>query len=618
MNDVARRVGDRWELRFERRLRHPPAKVWRALTEPEHLSRWYPLTATELDLRVGGAIRFRDEEGTEVRAVITDLAEQSVFAFDEFDAETGTHHARFDLEPDGTGCLLIFRHRFADDEWAGQMHQGWLGCLDALGTALGELDPLGSMDVVAGKPVLRFRRRLAHAPEKVWRAVTDPAESAHWFPAAIETEPSIGAAMRFRFGEERHDLGGPFAEGEVLEYDPPKVYAFRWADSVLRFELVPDDSGCLLLFSHTLSGTGTTGDLPSVARQAPGWDACLDLLGARLDGRPAPAPEFLARAERYVEEFGLGRGEVRRSGEGYELRFERDLVQPPAEVWRTLAEGDEPRVDGPVPVVFAHGYAETGEVTAVEEGRVVEYAWLHDGVPAGRVRFELREQEPVGTRLVLTQTVPSRLAGLRATALAAWQTHLELFFAALHGDVRCPWPAERTERLRRDYTTELDLGTVHETGDGRCALRFERHVRHAPEKVWAAITEPEHLRSWFPAVVEFDLRPGARLRFGVTAEQVRRYGMDPGHVTEGEVLRADPPRLLEFTWGEETLRWELSPDGDGGCHVVFTNVVGDRDTLAPAGAGWHAGLEVMVAQLDGREVGWSPFDRAEQLASAYA
>ncbi|RBM19508.1 hypothetical protein DI005_15420 [Prauserella sp. PE36] len=164
----------------------------------------------------------------------------------------------------------------------------------------------------------------------------------------------------------------------------------------------------------------------------------------------------------------------------------------------------------------------------------------------------------------------------------------------------------------------MELGTVHETGDGRYALRFERHVRHAPEKVWRAITEQEHLRSWFPAVVEFDLRPGARLRFAVTPEQVRRYGTDAGHVTEGEVLRADPPKLLEFTWGEETLRWELSPDGDGGCHVVFTNVVGDRDILAPAGAGWHAGLEVMVAQLDGREVDWSPFDRAEQLASAYS
>ncbi|MBK1788532.1 SRPBCC family protein [Prauserella sp. ASG 168] len=163
----------------------------------------------------------------------------------------------------------------------------------------------------------------------------------------------------------------------------------------------------------------------------------------------------------------------------------------------------------------------------------------------------------------------------------------------------------------------MERGSVIETGDGRPALRFERHVRHAPEKVWRAITEPEHLRSWFPAVVEFDLSPGARLRFGVTPEQIRRYGMDPGHVTEGEVLRADPPKLLEFTWGEELLRWELTSDGEGGCHVVFTNVVDDRDTLAPAAAGWHAGLEVMLAQLDGRDVDWSPFDRAEELAQLY-
>jgi uncharacterized protein YndB with AHSA1/START domain len=93
-------------------------------------------------------------------------------------------------------------------------------------------------------------------------------------------------------------------------------------------------------------------------------------------------------------------------------------------------------------------------VTAVEAPRLLEYEWLDDDAPAGRVRYELRHQEPIGTRLVVTETIPSRLAGTRAVALAAWQVHLELLFAALHGDERV-LRAERTEELVRRYTARL-------------------------------------------------------------------------------------------------------------------------------------------------------------------
>ncbi|PXY19339.1 hypothetical protein BAY60_31760 [Prauserella muralis] len=308
--------------------------------------------------------------------------------------------------------------------------------------------------------MLRFERRLAHPPEKVWRAVTEPAELAHWFPAAVSGRPAQGATLEFGFGEST-DSTVDYSEGTVTEFDPPRVFEFRWAGSTLRFEVVPDGEGSRLLFSHTLDGATTAGDRPSAARQAPGWDACLAALAARLDGHWAPEPDqrwFLERAERYVEAFGLGRGEVRDTGDGFLLRFERDLVQDRDTVWAALAEGDEPAIGEPAPVRFTHGYVEPGEVIAVEPRRIAEYGWRHDGEQAGRVRVELREQEPVGTRLVVTQTVPHRLAEVRATLLAAWQTHLELLFAALHGDVRCPWPAERTERLRADYARNLRAG----------------------------------------------------------------------------------------------------------------------------------------------------------------
>lgn len=312
------------------------------------------------------------------------------------------------------------------------------------------------LHTIDGKPVLRFERSLPHPPEKVWHAVTDPDEMAHWFPAAVRTELRVGAGMRFDFGE---GDDGTYADGEILELDPPRVYAFRWTEEHFRLELVPQDPGCLLVFTVTLSGTGTVGDLPSVARNAPGWDACLDALTARLDERAAPELTpgwFLARAEHYIDRFGLAEGTLDRTADGYRLRFERDFVQPVQDVWDVL-HGDPPAPGAP-PLRCTHGYLEPGAVTVTEPPHTLAYTWLHDGAPAGTVRFELREQEPIGCRLVLTQTLPAHLGDLRATALAAWQTHLEVLFATLHGADRC-WPEGRTEHLAARYADSLRNAT---------------------------------------------------------------------------------------------------------------------------------------------------------------
>lgn len=169
------------------------------------------------------------------------------------------------------------------------------------------------------------------------------------------------------------------------------------------------------------------------------------------------------------------------------------------------------------------------------------------------------------------------------------------------------------------------LGTLRHTDDGRYALRFERRLAHPPAKVWRAITEPDELRAWgFPAVVAFDLTPGAAIRFEMTPEAKSRMGIpdDEDTTSEGQITRVEPPHLLEYTWSGETLRWELSPDGAGGCLLVFTDVIEleagtTGGTAAQMGAAWHAALEVLEARLDGRRVDWSAWDRAEKLTGAY-
>jgi uncharacterized protein YndB with AHSA1/START domain len=296
-----------------------------------------------------------------------------------------------------------------------------------------------TLTTMNGKPTLRLERRLAHPPAKVWRAVSDPAEMAHWFPAKVEAELRPGAPMRFTFPEEAVVDGA--WEGEVLEVDPPKVFMFRWNADVLRIEIIPEDGGCLLVFTQTIGG-GPVGRL-GAGRTAAGWDTCLDALVAGLDGTTAePRTDWLTPMEAYIDKFELGEGTVRDT----DLHFARDLVwTPPEKVWALLVEDASPAVGGTPPARAVNGYVPAGELTAVDEPHVLEYE-AGDG---GTVRWEIVSDPVLGVRVELTQTLPP--AERLPITLAAWHVHMELFFAAVMGEVRCPWPTERTERLAEHY-----------------------------------------------------------------------------------------------------------------------------------------------------------------------
>ncbi|MBR8743047.1 SRPBCC domain-containing protein [Nocardiopsis sp. MG754419] len=142
MSEALRPAGeDRWALTFVRNIAHPPEKVWRAVTEPRHLSRWYPMVVERLEPRVGGTVTFRDEEGTVVPAEVTEVDPPRTFALREHDEETGEHDLRFVLEEDGAGgCRLTFTHTFADRTWADRTETGWSRCLDELERILDESD----------------------------------------------------------------------------------------------------------------------------------------------------------------------------------------------------------------------------------------------------------------------------------------------------------------------------------------------------------------------------------------------------------------------------------------------------------------------------------------------
>jgi uncharacterized protein YndB with AHSA1/START domain len=138
-------------------------------------------------------------------------------------------------------------------------------------------------------------------------------------------------------------------------------------------------------------------------------------------------------------------------------------------------------------------------------------------------------------------------------------------------------------------------GQLEEIG-GRWRLRFTRRLAHSPAKVWRAITEPEHLKAWFPDEIEGRFERGAVLRF------VSEYR--PNSLFEGEVIEFEPPSVLEFRWDtNETLRFEIRPDGDGSV-LTFLDTFDELAKAARDGAGWHACLDVLAYDLDGATPPW--------------
>jgi len=441
-----------------------------------------------------------------------------------------------------------------------------------------------------GRSVLRVERHFSHPPEKVWRALTESDHLSAWFPSDVEMEHQVGGTVRFVFREGE----APPSEGVVEAFDPPRVLAYTWFDDLLRYELhAHGGDACRMVFTHTFD------DRAGAASFASGWQLCFDGLEQSLDGRPVDVePDTGALHEAYVTQLGLDRGTAEDTPDGWRVRFERQLTRPGEEIWARLgaAGTDTPIVGGRVPVGFQVEDLAAGVITEVDAPGLLEYEWLSDGRPGGRVRWELAQGTGHGARLMLLHTGTGDRPEVRDIALTAWRDHIERLAGTLLSPVAPP-PAE-------------PRGALSATDDGHYALRFERTFAHPPEKVWRALTEREHLVAWFPAEVDLDVPAGTEVHFAFPSGRAA--------ATSGTLTRTAAPELLEYTWDGALLRWELIAAGQGACRVVFTHVFEDRTGSVDAASGWHAGLEALAAHLDGRLLDWSVWDRAAELRPDYA
>jgi uncharacterized protein YndB with AHSA1/START domain len=146
------------------------------------------------------------------------------------------------------------------------------------------------------------------------------------------------------------------------------------------------------------------------------------------------------------------------------------------------------------------------------------------------------------------------------------------------------------------------------TDRGRPAVRLERHLPDPPAVVWKALTEREQLGAWFPSEVIVSggrWEVGAAITFTFPPDVIDR-------TFTGEVLEVDEPRVLAFTWGEDTLRFELSPEGEGTRLVLIDEL--PPDAAARNAAGWERCLD-RLAGLEPAADAWQA--RFEHYAAAF-
>jgi uncharacterized protein YndB with AHSA1/START domain len=154
----------------------------------------------------------------------------------------------------------------------------------------------GSYEQVDGRPLVRFERTFPHPVAAVWDAVTDPRRLAQWFPTSVEFDVlGAGEPITFRFAEDRY----PEMHGVFREVRAPERLVFTWGDDELTFELAEagDGSACRLAFSVALEAAD------KAARDAAGWEQCLDMLAIVANGeepqRPWPSDPWRSYYDEY-------------------------------------------------------------------------------------------------------------------------------------------------------------------------------------------------------------------------------------------------------------------------------------------------------------------------------
>ena len=142
---------------------------------------------------------------------------------------------------------------------------------------------------------------------------------------------------------------------------------------------------------------------------------------------------------------------------------------------------------------------------------------------------------------------------------------------------------------RDQYTAGPAFGAQIRKDGEKWTLILVRELRHSPEKVWQALTDPAHLREWAPFEVDGSL--------GTARTTVKLTWVGTPAPQETTVTRADAPKVLEYS----DIRWELEAFG-GGTRLTLWHSI-DRRFISWGAAGWHIAFDVLDHLLSGTPIG---------------
>ena len=142
---------------------------------------------------------------------------------------------------------------------------------------------------------------------------------------------------------------------------------------------------------------------------------------------------------------------------------------------------------------------------------------------------------------------------------------------------------------REHYSPGPASGAQIQKDGEKWTLILVRELRHSPEKVWHALTDPAHLREWAPFDADGSLDTVGAI--------VKLTWVGTGAATETRVTRADAPKVLEYT----DTRWELEAIAGGTRLTLWTNI--HRRFIAMGAAGWHICFDVLDRLLAGQPIG---------------
>jgi uncharacterized protein YndB with AHSA1/START domain len=162
---------------------------------------------------------------------------------------------------------------------------------------------------------------------------------------------------------------------------------------------------------------------------------------------------------------------------------------------------------------------------------------------------------------------------------------------------------------REQYTPGPASGAQVRKDGEKWTLILVRELRHPPEKVWPALTDPAHLREWAPFDTDGSLD---------TVGTVKLTWVGTPAPLETRVTRADAPKVLEY----DDIRWELEPLGSGTRLTLWHKI--DRRFISWGAAGWHIAFDVLDRLLAGQAIGRivgpdaMKFDGWQRLSAEYA